>query len=347
MMRGAQKGTRWLMLAGALVVCSKAVMAAPVSLPQSVSTGLLDTEWFVGNTAGTSGGPFSGSCDNSPAFGIEDATSANLSSDAYDFGWSGWVNDVPFVAPSVVDLTGTTMLAGPVTMSGINVFVQYYFSPTLQAGRILVWLVNPASSATAVTVKVPINFGSDNDTQVDATSSGDTTVTTTDRWVVTSDGGLGDPVNTTVFYGPGSPTSTPSAYTQTVFSCYTADGLGATFNVTVPPTSSVALMFFAGLGDIVGQGNTISGAISNAAIFDSVATLANTTDLLAGVTVGTSPGSAPILNWEGLSVPPVPLLQAARPAPASSLGGLLLLAIGLGAFGLRTIAIGLRAQSSR
>ncbi len=160
-----------------------------------------------------------------------------------------------------------------------------------------------------VTVQVPVNFGSDTSTQVDATSSGDTAVTIADRWIVTSDGPpLGDPVNTTVLYGPGSPSLTPASYTQTVFSCAGTEGLGATFSVSVPAASSRALMFFAGLGDIAGTGNSIAGAAANATVFDSVATLNSSTDLLTGVTLNTSQ-SALILNWENLSVP---LPQQAR-----------------------------------
>lgn len=76
-------------------------------------------------------------------------------------------------------------------MSGLNVWVQYFFSTTHQAARILVILQNPSPVAANVTVQVPINFGSDSNTTVGHTSSGDTTVTTADRWVVTSDGGAG------------------------------------------------------------------------------------------------------------------------------------------------------------
>lgn len=302
-----------------LAIVSSA-FATPQSLPQTILPGVGSTSWEIRNDGGTDGGPFAGVCDGSPAFGFDDATSASGAGDAYDGAWSVWINGNPFVAPGgLVDLTGTTLLAGPVAMSGLNVWVQYFFSTTHQAARILVILQNPSPVAANVTVQVPINFGSDSNTTVGHTSSGDTTVTTADRWVVTSDGGPGDAVNTTVFYGPGSPALVPTSYTQTVFHCATRDGIGATFNVSVPGSSARALLFFAGLGDIAGTGNSIAVAIANATLFDSVTSLANSTDLLSGVTVGTSQ-SALVLNWEGLSVQlPQQVRTAAAPLVSNPL----------------------------
>ncbi|MCX8071341.1 MAG: hypothetical protein N3C12_02655 [Candidatus Binatia bacterium] len=238
-------------------------VAVPVSLPVSVSTGLGSTVWVATNDSSTSGGAFGGFCGYSPALGLTDAGSAAGSAsgafDAYDEAWSVWIDGVPFVAPATVDLTGTTLLAGPVPMSGLNVWVQYFFSINTQAMRMLVFLQNSTASTITAVVEVPVNFGSDSYTQVDDTSSGDTSVTVADRWVVTSDGGRGDPVNTSVFYGPGAPAVAPFNYTQTVFECSGSEGLGATFNISVPANSARALMFFAALGDILGTGNPFQG----------------------------------------------------------------------------------------
>ncbi|GIW44051.1 MAG: hypothetical protein KatS3mg077_1333 [Candidatus Binatia bacterium] len=319
---------------GLLIACT--ALATPVS-PSSltIAPGLGSTQWFIFNDAGTDGGPFGGTCDDSAAFGIDDADSASGNDDAFDIAWTVWIDGTAFVAPATVDLTGTTLLAGPVTMSGLNVWVQYFFSTTHQAARILVIMQNTGSAPINATVQVPINFGSDSDTQVEATSSGDTTVSTADRWVVTSDGGIGDPVNTTVFYGPGSPALTPSSYTQTVFDCSSTDGLGATFGAQIPAASARALMFFAGLGDISGTGNSVTNAVTNAALFDSVSNL-SATDLLTGVTAGTSE-SVLVLNWEGLSLPLPQQRLRVSPAPALHDTSLFLLAVvltGLGAWNL-------------
>ncbi len=109
-----------------------AALAAPVLLPQSIATGLGSTEWFVDDLGGTNGGPFGGGCDASQALAIADAVSGSGAGDAYDFAWSVWVDGNPFVAPPTVDLTGTALLAGPVVLSGLNVWVQYFFPPPIR-----------------------------------------------------------------------------------------------------------------------------------------------------------------------------------------------------------------------
>jgi hypothetical protein len=288
----------WLVLTLVFItVGARGASAAPVALPQDVAIGPGSTSWGITNTGGTStGGPFTGDCDDSPGFTITDARAADGHGDAYDNAWSPFVNGTIFSPGGTVDLTGNVLTAGPVNMSGLNVTYQLRFSSTAQLARLKVYFANPTAADIAATVQVPINFGSDAGTVVRATSSGDTTVTTADRWVVTSDAGPSDPVNTTVMYGPGAPAVIPSSGTQTVFDCSATNGIGATFNITVPALSGRSLMFFAGLGDIAGTGNTIAGAISNAANFNSNATL-TTLDptLLADLT---SEQRLEILNWD-------------------------------------------------
>jgi hypothetical protein len=249
------------------------VHAAPVSLPQSVTPGFFSTNWNGINRVTTStGAPYTGTIQSGTGFGISDASGPTGASDAYDSAYLVFVDGAVFDPGSTVDRTGTTITAGPVVMSGLNVTVQYYFDTLAALARVMVFLNNPTGSPIDVTVDIPVNFGSDGGTIVQMTSSGDTTVTTGDRWLVTTDAGPNDAVNTTVLYGPGS-SITPSAYTQTVFDSAGTQGLGATYNVSVPAHQTVALMLFAGLGDITGNGNTAAGAITVAALFDSQDTL--------------------------------------------------------------------------
>jgi hypothetical protein len=288
---------RWLALTLVFITGgARGALAAPVTLPQTVN-GPGVTLWNIANTGGTStGAPFTGTCAGSPGFTIDDAQSAGGSGDAYDFAWSLFVNGTIFDPGNTVDLTGNILTAGPVNMSGLNVTYQLLFSSTAQLARLKVYFINPTAADISATVQVPINFGSDSGTVVNATSSGDTTVTTADRWVLTSDGGPGDPVNTTVLKGPGAPAVTPSSVTQSVFDCSATNGIGATFNITVPAATGRSLMFFAGLGSIVGTGNTIAGAIGSAANFNSNATLtALDPTLLADLT---SDQLLEILNWD-------------------------------------------------
>jgi len=249
------------------------VHAAPVSLPQSVTPGFFSTSWnSISQITTSTGAPYTGTGATGTGFGISDANGPTGAGDAYDSAYLVFVDGAVFDPGSTVDRTGTTITAGPVVMSGLNVTVQYYFDTLAALARIMVFLNNPTGSPINAVVDIPVNFGSDGGTIVQMTSSGDTTVTTADRWLVTTDAGPGDPVNTTVLYAPGS-SVTPSAYTQTVFDSAGTQGLGATYNVSVPAGETIALMLFAGLGDITGNGNTTAGAITAAALFDSQDTL--------------------------------------------------------------------------
>ena len=265
--------------------------AATVALPKNITTGFGSTAWNTNNTGASA--PFSGSCDGTGGLHMLDARGPTGAGDAYDGAWQIFVNGASFVAPGGnVDLTGTTLTAGPVPMSGLQVSVQYYFATPSAVARILVTMNNPSAAAIVATVEVPVNYGSDSGTVIRATSSGDTLVTTADRWVVSSDSGPSDPVNTVVFYGPGAPRVTPASYTQTVFNCAATNGLGATFSVNVPAGSTRSLMFFAGLGGVTVNDNAIASAQTAAALFNSNSTLR--ADWLTGMT---GVQQSQVVNW--------------------------------------------------
>ena len=264
-------------LAAALVAAliSTQTPAAPVTLPQSLSNGFGSTQWFIDNISGTSTGlPFTGSCSGAPGVSVNDGIGPTGAGDAYDKAWSVWVNNTQ-VVQSAGDLTGSTLTMNPVVISGLSVTLQYFAVPGAALLRTLVTLHNPTGSPIAATVQVPVNLGSDSGTIIQGTSSGDTTVTTADRWIVSSDSGPSDAVNTLVFYSTAA-TVTPSAYTQTVFDCAATNGVGATFNLSIPANSSLSLVFFAGLGGITANDNTVASALSNAAaIFNTPDGVAN------------------------------------------------------------------------
>jgi hypothetical protein len=207
-----------------------------------------------------------------------------------------FVDGFVFEAPATVDLSGETLTAGPVDLSGLNTSVEILFPGSIQAARILVLFENPTDSAITVDVDIPVNLGSDGDTLVEQTSSNDTVFTETDRWIVTSDNGVGlKAVNTTVIYGPGDPEATPLAVTGSVCkdSVDHSEGIGFSFSITVPANKTRSLMFFAGLGSIQGTSNTITGAIANAAMFNSNNDI--DTRLLTGLSVT---DQLNILNWD-------------------------------------------------
>lgn len=269
----------------------RSAAASPVVLPQTVNAGT--TSWFVADEGSTGGGPFvGGGCPGGPGLTIVDATIPSHG-DPFDNAYQLFIDGTIFTVGATVDVTGTTLTAGPATFSGLEVRYEMYFSPTVQAARLLATFSNPTASPISATIEVPVNFGSDGGTTVEATSSGDTSYTAADRWLVTSDSGPGDPVNTTVFYGPGTPNVAPTSVTSTVFSCAGSQGAGATFPITVPAGETRSLMFFAGLGNVDTAGNTIAGAIAAAALFDDNDTIP--ADLLSGLT---SQDQQEILNWD-------------------------------------------------
>lgn len=270
----------------------------PLPFPFDVVAGPNATTWSLGNNAGTGGGPFAGTCFNGPGVAALEAGTATTE-DAYDTGYSLWVDGTIF-AIGTADLTGTTVTAGPVSMSGLEVTRQLYFSPSRQVMRVLDSFQNATGAPIDVVVAVPVNFGSDAHTVIEATSSGDLVFTVADRWLITSDGQSADPVNTTVLYGPGAPALTPASVTETVFECSEPNGAGWTFNLSVPAGATRRLMAYAGLEDMLGTGNTVAGAIKNAAIFDDAMALHNTTDLTSGLT---ETELKEIVNWDFSFVP--------------------------------------------
>ena len=269
--------------------CTNA-QAAIVSANSTIPT-TTGATWYLNNDSGSAAGALGGSCGSAPGLAISDADFGGRG-DAYDIAWSVYVNGTAYAAPgNVVDQVGTTVTGAPVRIAGLDVGMQYHFIDNGGLARILATFRNPGAASITASVQVPVNFGSDGGSRVNATSTGDTTVSLADRWVVTSDGGPGDPVLTNVFYGPGSPAVRPASYSQTVHDCAGPQGLGATFNLTVAAGETRALMFFAGLNGITTSTNTVAAAQAGAALFD----VAPRTEWLASLS---ATQQAQVANWD-------------------------------------------------
>lgn len=301
---------RAILLALGLFLFGICALAADVPLPSDGTEIILaggsagaTATWDVQNIGGTSNGlPTGGRCIQSPGLAIEDGA-LDSQRNAFDFGLTLWVDNAIFVAPSPVDVTGQTLTAGPVVMSALNVTMQYravIASPTL---RTLASFQNPTGSPITVDVKWVTNVGSDSATGVRGTSSGDTTFTTADRWVVTSDDATtpGEPVNTFVLFGPDSPAVTSSSVSQNVPACPCGlcnEGIVAAYSLTVPAGTTRALLFFNQLNV------TNAGALAAAATFDT--TPASGSDLLGGLSAAQL---ASVVNWVFGAPPPAPALS--------------------------------------
>jgi hypothetical protein len=299
-MRLALRHTLWLIaIIVALAGPAPPALAVPVALPQDLVLG--GAIWQVQNTCGTSNGlPVGGAVDGSPGLCINDAF-LGTDFDAFDGALEVWVNDAIFVAPALVDLTGQTLTAGPVLMSGLNVTVQYQATtlagatgPTL---RTLASFQNPSAGPLTVTVKWVSNLGSDANTTTEGTANGNAIYSDNDAWVVSSDNGEFDAVNTFVFFGPSigprSPRVTPLAASSVVFESSQTQGFLVSYAVTVPPGGTRRLLF---LNQIT---STVEEALRQAAIFTETF-VPSTPDLSQLVTDLTAIERSQILNWDFL-----------------------------------------------
>jgi hypothetical protein len=298
-----------LLLGG--VLGASPVGAAPAKFSMSLGNkipliGALDTAWDVYNMAGTDTGLPTGTCNLSPGLGVREVTLDPLftnETDAFDTGLTVWVDDVIFISPDTVDLAGPrgqTLTSGPVSMSGLDVTVQYHALTSLPILRTLVTLHNPSPTLPVNTarVKVITNVGSDIATGVRGSSDGDLFFGNGDRWVVTSDNATTpfDLVNLHVLYGPANPAGgefgplLQNGMTElTVFACEGAGGEGVLkeYPLAVPPGGTASLLLF----HQVALNN--EQALADALAFDS--TPAADSDLMAGLTPEQLVG---ILNWE-------------------------------------------------
>nr|MCF6374533.1 putative Ig domain-containing protein [Tychonema sp. BBK16] len=208
--------------------------------------------------------------------------------DAFDNGVFGAINGSNFVPPATVDLTGSTLTAGPVVYSGLNVTAQHYADQTLSVLRTVYSFGNPTGADISIPFSFKGNLGSDSNTGVSASSSGDSIAGTNDSWVISSDGTDVDAVVTHVFAGPTGGSVTPSA----VNLLNGNDNYFFNYNITIPANSTRSLLFFTGLSD------TAVNASTNAAIFNSISALKASTLLndFNGLTTGA------FLNWSLLDL---------------------------------------------
>jgi hypothetical protein len=233
-------------------------------------------------------------------------------SDAFDGALMFFVNNQQVVSPEAWDIQtdpsdatlNRVLNAGPTTVAGLDVMVQYRTMPSQQVLRSTVFLANHGSRPVTVPFTVATNVGSDGSTVLVASSSGDTTFTDADRWLVTSDSTTApsDPVNTHVIAGPGTVVAPPTGTSTTVFNRSETQGVLASYQVTIPAGAERGLMFFNELSA------ANEAATAGAARFNE--NPAATDELLAGLSDGQR---ANIVNWQ--LTPVSPPRSSAGPVP--------------------------------
>jgi hypothetical protein len=326
----AAVGIALVLLAGVPAVAPVGATADPgpaagvksqVATPLDAQVTANGFHWEMSNACGTDDGLPTGIASGGAALGIlELAGSAGV--DAFDCGGVVWVGNTAVADDDgTVDVSpaGSDQVVTPsdATIGGLRVTDTYRVFSGGDTARILVRLENTTSADVSTTVTYASNFGSDATTTVAGSSSGDTSFTNADRWLVTADGPVSgnDLVNTTVLYGPGSVDATPSSVSTSVFDAGGREGATATFPVTVPAGSTRFLMFFQQVGG-GGNGTPNAAIVAAAAVWNTP--LAASSPLLAGLAPS---DAASIVNWTHVVAPPPTTgapgtIPAAQPAPA-------------------------------
>lgn len=249
--------------------------------------------WDVRNDTGTDPSTPTGRCaSGSPGLSVHDAV-LKLDTvdrgDAFDGAFALWVNDQRFVAPDTVDVTDQSLTAGPVSLAGLQVTVEYsalQFTPAL---RVLVTFENPTDVPFEGTVVLGSNFGSDAATAERGRGE------PSRNWFVTSDSATnpGDPVILMVTGGP-EPFAASGLFTilgrlsttAEAFDCAGTAGRETNAPLFVPPRQTVRLLEFVLLT------STNAEAISAGEAFDENPPL--DAAMMAGIT---PEQSLSIVNW--------------------------------------------------
>ena len=175
------------------------------------------------------------------------------------------------------DTIGTTIISGTQLIDGLYISKKHFFRPNEAVVRVLVKVVNPASNVRNAKIGVYTNFGSDGATVVDtsltdvfSTRVGSDTLVNADRWFITADDAVnnnnGDPVNTSVRFGPGTIQSTPGfRYVPGQAFNNNEDDFEDTINVSISANDYVYIMEFNRLD------SNLSAARTNVDKFNTVA----------------------------------------------------------------------------
>jgi hypothetical protein len=199
-----------------------------------------------------------------------------------------------FKAGSVVSVTSNTVVGPNKTLAGLTVHSELFFSKSKDVVRSILYLQNPSGSDIPVTVDNDNNLGSDSNTSLQATSSGDTTFDPTDNWFVSCQAtNLGvstacnltaDPILTYAFQQAGALSRASSAGRPFANG---NDLPNFRYSLTVPAGQTRAVMVFVQLSD------TPAHAQTEAALFNTPASL-DGTDYLTGLTAQVQ---SEIVNW--------------------------------------------------
>ena len=171
-----------------------------------------------------------------------DGSIGDGTNDAYDGGMdnTAMVN----FSTGLAEDNGREILIGPHATGGVQLSRKIYVPVDQSFARFLEIVTNTSASTVNFTVPIYTNLGSDGSERFNMTSSGDSTVTTADNWLITDDSTAGtsggDPVVTHVVAGDGARVR-PSSFSG-------GSGAGAvsySYNLTLAPGETQIIMHFA------------------------------------------------------------------------------------------------------
>lgn len=268
--------------------------------------------------------------------------------DAFDNAMILSVNGTLFQNPdSTVDLTGDTVTSDTVTIvPGIDAQVRYTFITGRPVVRALYSLTNTTAAPISVNAAVLGDYGSDGNTEVVATSNGNTTIEGSDLWYITDDQGSGGPKRakkglapdgkggsidariTLSRYGTGAEVIPSNALIPGNGDSQTAM-FGLRYPVTIAPGATARVLVFAQLSDPTAP---VADAAAAAADFESVAAM-QSASLLTGIT---AEETSQIVNYVRPGGP-APVAEAVD-LPTLSPAGLLTLLGAIGGLGYFKLA---------
>jgi hypothetical protein len=193
-----------------------AIAGLLIAVPLANAVGVVINDTDLSGGGGTTWDPESTdyACtdpgDTAPQFTpvVQGETASPARDDGFDGAFVVWVNGLGGQMFGDADgngnLKGNSLSAGPTPTGGLKVSqteTALQTSPTL---RMLYKFTNSTSHKVRKTIALETNLGSDDETTADASSNGNTSWTTADRWLVTHEEPFdadADPVVSQVWYG--------------------------------------------------------------------------------------------------------------------------------------------------
>ncbi|ETR70996.1 MAG: hypothetical protein OMM_02820 [Candidatus Magnetoglobus multicellularis str. Araruama] len=156
--------------------------------------------------------------------------------DSYDGGHQLVIDSDPFPFDSNISQNDREVIIGPAIMSNLLVTRKIYIPANKGYARFLEILKNQGTTSISCIVNIKTDLGSDNSTKIISTSSGDTTLSTSDTWVITDDSGGTKPYVTNII---GENTELVNSFTLS-----SSGDVNYSYKITILPGQTCIIMHF-------------------------------------------------------------------------------------------------------